>query len=167
MPASAEATAADAQAKQVLEGQQTEYEAALRQIKAIDPDYFAQNAANAAKLRVASATAEGVRSTGGGLNDPARMAAENRRNAVASVNSSGQAYNDAYVNALGRQYEATSRAGLLRPNYSDYYKTLDEFGTSAEERKRAEEIAKLAGPFATAFAPSANPASNGIGNNRA
>ena len=64
------------------------YNMAMNNARSMNPEYFAQDAANAAQLRVATAAAEGARTPG--LYDPARYASDNRKNAVAGVQAAGR-----------------------------------------------------------------------------
>lgn len=153
-PPSEAALAAEQMAQQDMQQQQEVYSMAMNNARNINPEYFAQDAANAARLRVATAAAEGARTPG--LYDPARYASDNRKNAVAGVQAAGTAYNDSYLTALQAQYGATYTAAGLRPNNAAYSEYLASYGVDAEREKRAEEMSKFLTPFSQAFAKSTN-----------
>lgn len=148
-PPSDAALQAEALAKQQMEQDQELYNAAMSNYNNINPEYFAQNAANAAKLQVATAAAEGARTPG--LYDPARYASDNRKAAVAGVQAAGTAYNDSYLTALEAQKNAQYSAQLAKPNYGQYSDYLATYGADAEREKRAEELTKWITPFSDSF----------------
>lgn len=153
-PSSDAALAAEEAAAGQMAQDQELYNAAMSNVRNMNPEYFAQDAANAARLRVATAAAEGARTPG--LYDPARYASDNRKTAVAGVQAAGTAYNDSYLTALEAQRNATYNATSLRPNYSAYSEYLSSYGVDAEREKRAEEMTKFLTPFGQAFAKSTN-----------
>jgi len=153
-PSSDAALAAEEAAAGQMAQDQELYNAAMSNVRNMNPEYFAQDAANAARLRVATAAAEGARTPG--LYDPARYASDNRKTAVAGVQAAGTAYNDSYLTALEAQRNATYNASAMRPNYSAYSEYLSSYGVDAEREKRAEEMTKFLTPFGQAFAKSTN-----------
>lgn len=151
MPPSDAAQNAENAANQNLHQQEQLYSEASRQLANINPEYYAQNAANAARLRTATAAQEGTRAAYLGSSDPARLASENRKTSVAATGAAGQAYNDAYLTALDAQRGQTQVVAGLRPNYSDYASYLANYGVDAEQRQRAKDYAGYLSPFASAF----------------
>ena len=151
LPPSEEAQAQDEAMQKAQEADDKTYKLALREYNSIDPDYFAQTAANSARLRSAMMTKEGMNTAyNAGLADPSRVAAEARRNSVAASTTSGQAYNDAYLTALEAKRGQASVVAGLRPS-GNIAKYLTEYGSAAERKKRAEELAGLFAPFSSAF----------------
>lgn len=156
MPPSEEALAAEASAAESLRQQGEVYNTAVNDARNINPEYYAQNAANAARIRVATAAAEGARTPG--LFDPGRAAAETRRAAVTASGASGTAYSNAYLEALGAQRGAMASTSALRPDMQGNSDYLASYGVDAEREKRAEEMAKWMTPFSMAFTNSTNDA---------
>lgn len=152
MPPSDEAQGLQDAMEESYQQQQAQYELAMKGGMDIDPHYFAQTAANAARLRTAGMIKEGNRAAYGGVNDPARAAAENRRASVAASSASGQAYNDSYLTALQAKQGAVSAAAGLRPDINSYASGLTEYGVDAEKKKRSEDWTAWLAPFAGAFA---------------
>lgn len=154
LPPSEEALARQAALDKSLQTQEETYKLAMKGAADIDPHYFAQTAANGARLRAAGAMQEGERATAGlsGVNDPSRQMAENRRSIVAASGAAGQAYNDSYLTALQAKQGQQMTAAGLKPDYGAYARDVAAYGVDAEKDDRAEEWGGWLAPFFGAFA---------------
>jgi hypothetical protein len=107
-----------------LEGQdQAAYQAKLKeyndfvaQAKAINPDYWAQQTANAAQVSGAKSLAEGFRDDRfAGLRTPGYGASERRRASLGLTANVGSAYDRGYAGGLDMRNTALSRAQSMYP----------------------------------------------------
>ena len=107
-----------------LEGQdQAAYQAKLQeyndfvaQAKAINPDYWAQQTANAAQVSGAKSLAEGFRDDRfAGLRTPGYGASERRRASLGLTANVGSAYDRGYAGGLDMRNTALSRAQSMYP----------------------------------------------------
>ena len=107
-----------------LEGQdQAAYQAKLKeyndfvaQAKAINPDYWAQQTANAAQVSGAKSLAEGFRDDRfAGLRTPGYGASERRRASLGLTANVGSAYDRGYAGGLDMSNTALSRAQSMYP----------------------------------------------------
>lgn len=151
LPPSDQALATEAALKQQFGQQQDLYTQAMNTARNISPDLMAQNLAGQAQLQSAQVLAEGDSAGVQGGYDPAREEARQRKQAVAGSTMRGTGYMQGMLAGTEAQADATVRAAGLRPGYADYLTNLANFGTDAERKKRAADLAGFAEPFAGAF----------------
>ena len=150
LPPSDEALANDARYKE----QAASVDQQIRDAKNMDPDYYAQNAANAARLRTAAMLSEGKRGLDTSGYHPQASASADRRAAVAGSEAAGSEYYRAWIAA---DADRTGRAANANAAYAGLA-TGAQGGTAEERRKRAEDLAEVLGPFAAAYAPATSSA---------
>jgi hypothetical protein len=93
-----------------------EYNDFVTQAKAINPEYWAQQASNEAQVRGAKALAEGFRDDRfAGLRSPGYGAAERRRATLGLTANVGSAYDRGYAGGLDMRNQALSRAQSMYP----------------------------------------------------
>lgn len=154
LPPSDQALATEAALNKQFGEQQDLYTQAMNNARNISPDLMAQNLAGQAQLQSAQVLAEGGQGGYDGVQgsyDPAREEARQRKQAVAGSTMRGTGYMQGMLAGTEAQADATVKAAGLRPGYADYLSNLSNFGTSAERKKRAEDLSGFASPFFGAF----------------
>lgn len=154
LPPSDQALATEAALNKQFGEQQDLYTQAMSNARNISPDLMAQNLAGQAQLQSAQVLAEGGQGGYDGIQgsyDPAREEARQRKQAVAGSTMRGTGYMQGMLAGTEAQTNATVKAAGLRPGYADYLQNLSDFGTSAERKKRAEDLSGFASPFFGAF----------------
>ncbi len=151
LPPSDQALATEAALRQQYDQQQDLYTQAMNTAQNISPELMAQNLAGQAQLQSAQIIAEGDSAGTQGGYDPAREESRQRKQAVAGSTMRGTGYMQGMLAGTEAQADATVRAAGLRPGYADYLTALSSFGTDAERKRRAAELAGFAEPFAGAF----------------
>lgn len=154
LPPSDQALATEAALNKQFGEQQDLYMQAMNNARNISPDLMAQNLAGQAQLQSAQVLAEGGQGGYDGVQgsyDPAREEARQRKQAVAGSTMRGTGYMQGMLAGTAAQADATVKAAGLRPGYADYLQNLSDFGTSAERKKRAEDLSGFASPFFGAF----------------
>lgn len=93
-----------------------EYNDFVAQAKAINPEYWAQQASNEAQVRGAKALSEGFRDDRfAGLRSPGYGASERRRATLANTANVGSAYDRGYASGLDMRNTALTRAQGMYP----------------------------------------------------
>ena len=151
LPPSDQALATEAALNKQFGEQQDLYTQAMNNARNISPDLMAQNLAGQAQLQSAQVLAEGDSAGTQGSYDPAREESRQRKQAVAGATMRGTGYMQGMLAGTEAQADATVKAAGLRPGYADYLQNLSDFGTSAERKKRAEDLSGFASPFFGAF----------------
>jgi hypothetical protein len=147
IPPSEGALAADAQWGKVAAGVDQQ----IQDARNVNPDYYAQEAANRERIRTAGALSEGTRGLDISGYNPQAVDSARRRAMIAGSETAGRAYYDAWLTA---DQLRNNRANAANAAYSALVNAGNPAGGSAEERKRRSEgIAEVLGPFAAAYAP--------------
>ena len=106
----------EGQDQQAYEAKLKEYNDFVAQAKAINPDYWAQQTANAAQVSGAKSLAEGFRDDRfAGLRTPGYGASERRRATLGLTANVGSAYDRGYAGGLDMRNTALSRAQSMYP----------------------------------------------------
>lgn len=106
----------EGQDQQAYEAKLKEYNDFVTQAKAINPDYWAQQTANAAQVSGAKSLAEGFRDDRfAGLRTPGYGASERRRATLGLTANVGSAYDRGYAGGLDMRNTALSRAQGMYP----------------------------------------------------
>jgi len=106
----------EGQDQQAYEAKLKEYNDFVAQAKAINPDYWAQQTANAAQVQGAKSLAEGFRDDRfAGLRSPGYGASERRRATLGLTANVGSAYDRGYAGGLDMRNTALSRAQSMYP----------------------------------------------------
>ena len=106
----------EGQDQQAYKAKLKEYNDFVAQAKAINPDYWAQQTANAAQVQGAKSLAEGFRDDRfAGLRSPGYGASERRRATLGLTANVGSAYDRGYAGGLDMRNTALSRAQSMYP----------------------------------------------------
>lgn len=140
------------------EAKKKEVEGLIANAKAMDPGYFGQQQANAAKIAGTRGLVESFRETPlVGLRSPEFTAAETRRANIGIGQNVGTAYDQGYSTGLTARQSALSSAINQMPNapsrYLDSLRTLAGLQTSAGQygAQSAQGYGNLFGSFARPF----------------